>query len=443
MLVNTKTLELLRKTMDQLQNTSSTADKVTILRDVLTKDKEVGALLDYACNPSRQFYLSSEVAFNKGFRKPCFAGADMHDPWDTLSNRIYSGNTACNFWISWLSKLPAPLQPVANQILDKDLQCNIGVALINKAFILVGLPKIPVFQVALGEQYKGEAVWLDDETPWFASRKLDGVRCLAILGVEKEPTFLSRTGKAFTSLNRLADVLRPYKGSPIVLDGELALSTKDGSDDFQGIMKQIRRKDYTIPNIRYHVFDCIPYHDFLKGWGTLTLTQRWKELLRAMRPFNTSPKGHIQVVAQSMVSNEDMLAHMMDMVAEKKWEGLILRKDVPYLGKRSSDLLKVKTMHDLEAKVIGVDEGNMTLPINGQLKSVCTLKAALIKYKDHTVKVGSGWSVEQRVHYFKHPEQLVGKVITVQYFEETKNQKGGVSLRFPVVKCVHGEEREF
>ena len=33
-------------------------------------------------------------------------------------------------------------------------------------------------------------------------------------------------------------------------------------------------------------------------------------------------------------------------------------------------------------------------------------------------------------------EELIGKTITVQYFEETKNQEGGISLRFPTVKHV-------
>ena len=37
---------------------------------------------------------------------------------------------------------------------------------------------------------------------------------------------------------------------------------------------------------------------------------------------------------------------------------------------------------------------------------------------------------------------IVGKTITVQYFEETKNQEGGISLRFPTVKIVHGEKRD-
>ena len=36
---------------------------------------------------------------------------------------------------------------------------------------------------------------------------------------------------------------------------------------------------------------------------------------------------------------------------------------------------------------------------------------------------------------------IIGKTITVQYFEETKNDKGGISLRFPTVKHIYENER--
>ena len=37
---------------------------------------------------------------------------------------------------------------------------------------------------------------------------------------------------------------------------------------------------------------------------------------------------------------------------------------------------------------------------------------------------------------------IVGKTITVQYFEETKNQEGGISLRFPTVKHIYETKRD-
>jgi hypothetical protein len=37
---------------------------------------------------------------------------------------------------------------------------------------------------------------------------------------------------------------------------------------------------------------------------------------------------------------------------------------------------------------------------------------------------------------------IVGKTITVQYFEETTNDKGGISLRFPTVKHIYEGVRD-
>lgn len=67
------------------------------------------------------------------------------------------------------------------------------------------------------------------------------------------------------------------------------------------------------------------------------------------------------------------------------------------------------------------------------------MSAVFISHKGNTVKVGSGWTIDQRQYYYQHPEELVGATITVQYFEETKNQNGGISLRFPTMKFVHGK----
>lgn len=50
---------------------------------------------------------------------------------------------------------------------------------------------------------------------------------------------------------------------------------------------------------------------------------------------------------------------------------------------------------------------------------------------------------EQRRHYFNNPEQIIGKQVTIQYFETTKNKRGEESLRFPVMKCIYEGIRDF
>ena len=71
------------------------------------------------------------------------------------------------------------------------------------------------------------------------------------------------------------------------------------------------------------------------------------------------------------------------------------------------------------------------------------LSGVAIKHKDNIVRVGSGFSIDQRKHYFNNPQDIVGKEITVQYFEESQNQNGEYSLRFPVIKVIHGDKRKY
>jgi DNA ligase-1 len=69
------------------------------------------------------------------------------------------------------------------------------------------------------------------------------------------------------------------------------------------------------------------------------------------------------------------------------------------------------------------------------------LSCVMIQHKDYIVRVGSGFTIEQRQEFYKNPKKILGKIITVQYFEETKNQDGGISLRFPTFKILHGSAR--
>ena len=118
----------------------------------------------------------------------------------------------------------------------------------------------------------------------------------------------------------------------------------------------------------------------------------------------------------------------------------MIRKDVPYEGKRSKNLLKVKSFYDAEYEVLGWDIDTHEVVRDGKSVSMTMLSQVWINHKGYIVKVGSGFSQDQRLEYMDG--SIVGKTITVQYFEETKNQDGGISLRFPTVKIVHGEKRE-
>ena len=79
---------------------------------------------------------------------------------------------------------------------------------------------IPTFDVALAKSYKDHEnkVWNSDGTPngiWFASRKLDGCRCIAIK--EKDAVILVPKHQEYYSLT--LDQLQKTLHTPIIIDG--------------------------------------------------------------------------------------------------------------------------------------------------------------------------------------------------------------------------------
>ena len=139
---------------------------------------------------------------------------------------------------------------------------------------------------------------------------------------------------------------------------------------------------------------------------------------------------------------QDDFQELIQESTDKGWEGLMLRADKPYKGKRSKDLLKYKAFSDAEYEVVDTEMGPFRYIKDGKECEETMLSSVIISHKDNLVGVGSGFSVEQRQEFYKNPKKIVGKVINVQYFEETKNQDGGISLRFPTFKYLYGDTRE-
>ena len=141
-----------------------------------------------------------------------------------------------------------------------------------------------------------------------------------------------------------------------------------------------------------------------------------------------------------MINGDDHLETWNSVAEANNWEGVMLRKNVGYEGKRTKNLVKVKKFFDAEYTVVDYDNDMHEVVREGKSKTIEMLAQVWIKHKGHKVKVGSGWSHEQRLQYMDG--SIVGKSITVQYFEETHNDKGGISLRFPTVKYVHEGKRD-
>ena len=337
-------------------------------------------------------------------------------------------------------------EDLIHSIIDKDLKTRTGAKVINKAF--PGL--IPEFNVALAQNYEPKLASFgeDSKETWYASRKLDGVRCLAVVDDEGRCKLYSRMGKEFTTLDKVKEAIEATNIINTVFDGEICLIDKDGNEDFQGVMKQLRRKDHQIENPVFMIFDMIHKLDFEAGKQRFDghLSDRLHKL-RTFINYDMSEHANnfhlgttLRYLEQYIITDSRHFDKWAQMANDNNWEGFMLRKDVPYEGKRSKNLLKVKTFHDAEYEVLGWDIDNHEVVRDGKSESMTMLSQVWIEHKGYMVKVGSGFTQDQRLQYMDG--SIVGKTITVQYFEETNNQDGGISLRFPTVKHIYDNERD-
>jgi len=419
-----QTMEELSEFITEMRATSSATDKVAIIK---RSSAFIHKILEATYNPYKQYHVTSKTCKKNSGLFKYNTHKTVFTLLDDLTNRVYTGHDA----IAQVNGLVTVSGQVIYKIIDKDLDIRVGAKVINKA--VPGL--IPTFNVALAQNYEGKCDWNDR---WWVSRKLDGVRCLAITDEEGKCRLYSRMGKEFTTLNKVKEAIEATGIINSVFDGEICLVDGDGNEDFQGVMKQLRRKDHQIENPAFMVFDMLTKSEFdaeksdRKLYSRLIILKQW---LRG----KFIDESILRFTDQTLITDQDHFEYWNTVENKDNWEGLMLRKDVGYEGKRTKNLLKVKSFHDAEYEVLGWDVDQHEVVRDGKSVSMTMLSQVWINHKGYIVKVGSGFTQEQRLEYMDG--SIVGKLITVQYFEETNNQEGGISLRFPTVKHIYENER--
>jgi DNA ligase-1 len=428
----TNNFDYLQSFIDEMKESSSGNYKIETIKK--HSDSEfLQKIFNYTYNPYKKYNVTSKnCKKNSELLGHVNTYGSIFTLLDDLANRVCTGHNAiANVNRFILENIQ--YEDLIFNIIDRDLKMGASTSSINK--VIPGC--IPTFKVALANPYNVKRVDFQSGD-WYGSRKLDGVRCIC----RKENdivTFLSRSGKEFLTLGNLENEILKIPGN-FILDGEICMVDKDGNEDFQGIMKQIRKKDHQIDNPKFFVFDYLTLEQFDNKTGTTPLTFRL-ELGYNSLPENIN-SDMLEFLPQEQLTTEEQFTEMAKDAEEAGFEGIMVRKNVGYEGKRSHNLLKVKKFHDAEYTVLDAINGNIRWTENGkQVEREC-LSSIIIEHKGCRVSVGSGFSKEQREMYYESPQDIIGKTVTIQYFEESKNQTGGYSLRFPVLKHVYANGRD-
>jgi DNA ligase-1 len=443
MQINTTMLSIMsdwNQFLSDVGGSSSATHKQQVIKSYENNDN-IKQILVAIYNPYIKYNTTEKAVINTLYDphkvNPYIIYEDIFELCNGLNERQITGHEAIHTIIFYMMKWDC--RDLMLRILKRDLKLRIGVEIINKA-----IPDlIPVFNVQLGEIFNPDRVNFSVQK-WVMSHKLDGLRCLGIIEPDGTCYCKTRSGLLFNTLQVVLDELKSSGLRGVVFDGELCIVDENGKEDFQQIMKVYNKKGddkkgyVQIEHPKYLVFDIINYDDFIAESGDCPYDHR----LQLLKSLISDPKNglnHFEVVEQIPILSDEHLGELMLYAEQQKWEGLYIKRlDLGYKGDRTWDQQKVKIFEDIELIIVGYEIGPYPCVINGQQREVPGLLKVFVDYKGNTeVKVGSGFSLEERIQYAKNPKQLIGKEITVKHGGETKPEKGKkISLKWPVKKYI-------
>jgi len=430
-------LEKLDLLIQKCASISSTKERCEVFQKYAA---DIKPLIAQIYDPYQKFHVTASNIL-KHEKKKNFVETgkytDLAELLTDLTEWKISGHEALNACLTFIKKNETYRGTIL-KALNKDLKIRVGVNLVNTAFPLL----VPTFSCALSLPLeKNDKFFEKNRSDFFISRKLDGCRCIFVCENGKVIAY-SRSGHIYPeSIQGLSYFLEKFQGVTGVLDGEMGVVDNTGKEYFNianALMNpnavagpKSEKNMKLLPNqyLCYFAFDLIPLATFKKSQGPPVFLQRQEQLKLALTDI---VNDRIRILPQE---KHDKMDELWTEAEEKGWEGLMLRKNTDYDGKKSRNMLKRKRQDDEE---FVIEEATSCLQMGpNSTDSELALEHVGIRYKENRVWVGSGFSWEQRQFYAKNPEQLKGMYVTVCHNGESKNKKGEFSLRHPRVKALY------
>ena len=310
---------------------------------------------------------------------------------------------------------------LVTKILLKNLDVGLNVKNINKG--MKGL--IVSHDIMKGSSWDGS---LNSEVA--VSLKLDGIRCSWLIK-DGKAIAKTRQNKIIQGMNELTKAIEEVFGEQdLFVDGELLATNEEGlsSEDLFKKTSAIVNSKGLKKDLTFVAFDIVSLEDYNNKSNNTPFLERREQLECYVGLKNELVKlAPMYFITDSI----DRIYEKLDEVVKDNCEGLMLNKiNGFYEFKRTKQLLKVKKFNEGDVLVTDILEGE------GRLEGTLGKIEVQFRYKGdvYTNNIGSGFSDEEREYYWEHKEELIGKVVTIKYFEITKNEQGGFGFRFPTWK---------
>jgi DNA ligase-1 len=412
--------------VEQLRKTSSTNDKISILQK--NKDNELlQKVLLYTYDPFRKYGISEKtLETDVPYNEPTISIFELLDLLASSNiNDLLRGKV--NSFLSYYMVNNGSEMELYKCILLKDLRMGVNAKGINK----VWKDLIPQFNVMLADKYFEKPQKVKGKE-FIITQKLDGCRFVLVKDENGQVKYFTRQGQEIEGLVEFEEDSKKIPNNTVI-DGELLLN-KEGlhsKDLYRETMKESRKKGIK-HRLVLHAFDILTFTEFKQGISKTKCKDRKTQLSNLISQSGFS--NIMEVPIRYIGKDENMITKLLDEAISNEEEGVMVNlSDASYECKRTSNILKVKKFQDADLKVLDIIEGTG--------KNVGKLGAITVQFEVegqlYTCDCGSGFSDEERELYWNNKELLLGKIVTIGYFEISQNSKTKeFGLRFPTWKSI-------
>lgn len=158
-----------------------------------------------------------------------------------------------------------------------------------------------------------------------------------------------------------------------VLDGELCVIDETQSpfrESFVRAMSQLQQHpsstdECVATDLVYFPFDMLTLDEFTMGAKEIRrYSARLAHLQRVVSWVHARhPRAPIRALPQVRIDAQDTLDRMLRDAAH--WEGIMLREDMPYEGRRTHSMRKIRPKHEGEYLVRNIEIRTMRLALDG------------------------------------------------------------------------------
>lgn len=270
---------------------------------------------------------------------------------------------------------------------------------------------------------------------YYASRKVNGVRCLIFYDGKKIRT--ASRGATDYDIAIIHIIRHPilekffFNHPNVILDGEIYCYGKQLNE-----ISSICRSQTTVndgKDLQFYWYDIVDLnasfderYKYMSEWS--------KELKLALfdpvRNFKDE-ELHIQFLPHEKISGWDNMKKLHDKYVSDGWEGLVIRlsSSVYKPGSRGSDWIKIKVYQDAEYPIVGLSEGLRE-------EDMCFILETPKGNRFNCKPMGTR---EQKQWYREHIDELIGKYLTIKYFEMSGVEDSDIPQQ-PVGICIRDYE---